>query len=79
MDEQDLEKVTIRLPPRYLKALDFLVKVDDFPSRSEAIRSAVRDLIYQRVDTVMDKLKKLAEADRSLAEMESFEKKFLSK
>lgn len=71
--------MTIRLPPRYLKALDFLVKVDDFPTRSEAIRSAVRDLIYQRVDTVMDKLKKLAEADRTLTELEDFEKKFLSK
>jgi antitoxin ParD1/3/4 len=79
VDEQDLEKVTIRLPPRYLQALDFLVKVDDFPSRSEAIRSAVRDLIYQRVETVMDKLKKLSEADRTLAELEEFERKFLNK
>ncbi len=48
MEDTDLEKVTLRLPARYIRALDFLVKVDDFPSRSEAIRAAIRDLIYDR-------------------------------
>lgn len=50
MEGPELEKVTIRLPERYIRALDFLVKVDDFPSRSEAIRAAIRDFIYERVD-----------------------------
>jgi len=73
------EKVTIRLPLSYIKALDFLVQVDDFPSRSEAIRSAIRDMVYERVDMVMEKLEKLQEAESTLQRMEQFEKEYLSK
>jgi Arc/MetJ-type ribon-helix-helix transcriptional regulator len=79
MEEPELEKVTIRLPERYVRALDFLVKVDDFPSRSEAIRAAIRDFIYQRVDVVMDKVKKMEEAEKTLAAMEQFESEYLRK
>ena len=64
---------------RYLKALDFLVEVDDFPSRSEAVRAAIRDLVYSRVELVTDKLKRIQEAEKSLADMESFKKEFLQK
>lgn len=74
-----MEKVTVRLPERYVRALDFLVKVDDFPSRSEAIRAAIRDFIYQRVDVVMDKVKKMEEAEKTLAAMEQFESEYLRK
>jgi Arc/MetJ-type ribon-helix-helix transcriptional regulator len=79
MEEPELEKVTIRLPERYVRALDFLVKVDDFPSRSEAIRAAIRDFIYGRVDLVMDKVKKMEEAERTLEAMEQFESEYLRK
>jgi len=79
MEETDLEKVTLRLPARYIRALDFLVKVDDFPSRSEAIRAAIRDFIYERVDLVMDKVKKIEDAERTLADMETFEQQYLKK
>ncbi len=74
-----MEKVTIRLPERYIRALDFLVTVDDFPSRSEAIRAAIRDFIYQRVEVVMDKVKKMEEAEKTLAAMETFQEKYLEK
>jgi Arc/MetJ-type ribon-helix-helix transcriptional regulator len=79
MEEPELEKVTIRLPERYVRALDFLVKVDDFPSRSEAIRAAIRDFVYARVDVVMDKVKKMEEAEKTLAAMEQFESEYLKK
>lgn len=79
MAELELEKITIRLPVRYIRALDFLVMVDDFPSRSEAIRAAVRDMIYERLNLVMDKIKKLEEAEKALASMELFEEKYLKK
>ncbi len=79
MEEPELEKVTIRLPVRYIRALDFLVKVDDFPSRSEAIRSAIRDFIYDRVDVVMDKVKRMEEAEKTLAAMEIFQAEYLKK
>lgn len=77
--KDDTEKITLRLPKRYLKALDFLVELDDFPSRSEAVRAAIRDLVYARVELVTEKLKKIQDAEKSLAEMESFKKEFLQK
>lgn len=75
----DTEKITLRLPARYLKALDFLVEVDDFPSRSEAVRAAIRDFVYARVELVTDKLKKIQDAERSMAEMESLKREFMQK
>ena len=59
---EDSEKITLRLPKRFLRALDFLVEMDDFPSRSEAVRAAIRDLVYARVELVGDRLKKLMQA-----------------
>lgn len=72
--EGDTEKITLRVPARYLRALDFLVKADDFPSRSEAIRSAVRDMIYERVELVPEKLRKMQEAEMAIAQAEALEK-----
>jgi antitoxin ParD1/3/4 len=77
--DSELEKVTIRLPARYIRALDFLVQVDDYPSRSEAIRAAVRDMVYDRVNLVMDKIKRMEEAEKTLASLEIFEEKYLQK
>ena len=73
------EKVTIRLPKRFIEALDFLVEVDDFPSRSEAIRAAIRDMAYERVNMVMDRLKKMEDANRTFAKMKAFEEEYLMK
>ncbi len=77
--EPDTEKITIRIPDRHLRALDFLVEIDDFPSRSEAIRVAIRDLIYARMELVMDRMKKLEHAEQVLAEMKQFEDQYLKK
>jgi len=74
---EDSEKVTIRLPKRYLRALDFLVELDDFPSRSEAIRESIRDMVYSRTELVMDRIKKLEKAEEALAAMESFQKQYM--
>jgi len=78
MRDADSEKMTLRLPPRYLKALDFLVEVDDFPSRSEAGRAAIRDFVYARVELVTDKLKKMKDAERTLAEAEAFKREYMN-
>ncbi|MEW5748568.1 MAG: ribbon-helix-helix domain-containing protein [Candidatus Thermoplasmatota archaeon] len=77
--EPDTEKITIRIPDRHLRAIDFLVEIDDFPSRSEAIRVAIRDLIYGRMELVMDRMKKLEHAEQVLAEMKQFEDQYLKK
>jgi antitoxin ParD1/3/4 len=75
----DMEKVTIRLPAKYLKRLDFLVGVDDFPSRSEAIRTAVRDLLYNRLEYVMEKQKQALKADLLDAEMEKLQREYVTR
>lgn len=75
----DTEKVTIRLPQKFIRALDFLVEVDDMPSRSQAIRTAIRDFVYARVELVTEKLKKMQDAERAVANMEEFRKDYLSK
>jgi Arc/MetJ-type ribon-helix-helix transcriptional regulator len=77
--EPDTEKITIRISQRHLKALDFLVEIDDFPTRSEAIRSAIRDLIYARLELVVDRMKKFEHAEESLAAIKTMEEKYLKK
>lgn len=74
-----MDKVTVRLPAKYLKRLDFLVAVDDFPSRSEAIRTAVRDLLYNRLEYVMEKQKQALKSDLLDAEMEKLQKEYVTR
>jgi len=76
---EETEKITIRLPKRFLTALDFLVEVDDMPSRSQAIRTAIRDFVYARVELVTEKLKKLQDAEKAIANAEEFKKGYLQK
>jgi Arc/MetJ-type ribon-helix-helix transcriptional regulator len=41
-----MKLITLQLPEPYIQALDRLIKAKKYPNRSEAIRLAVRDLIY---------------------------------
>lgn len=41
--------VTVLLPEAYLEGLDELVRANMYPSRSAAIRSAVRDLLKKEL------------------------------
>ena len=77
--EPDTEKITIRIPKRHLRVLDFLVETDDYPSRSEAIRAAVRDLIYARLELVVDRMRKFEHAEQNLASIKQYEEKYLKK
>ena len=73
------EKITLRLPEKYLRMIDFLVELDDFSSRSEAVRTAVRDMIYARVNLVSDRIKQIQAAEAAIAEKETLRKQFLQK
>ena len=55
------------------------MEIDDFPSRSEAIRSAIRDLIYARLELVVDRMKKFEHAEQTLATMKAYEEEYLKK
>ena len=39
--------ISIKIPPSLLEEVDNLVKQGLFPSRSEAVRAAVRDLVRE--------------------------------
>ena len=77
--DNDTEKVTIRIPKRYLKSIDFLVRADDFPSRSEAIRTAIRDMVYLRIEMVPDKLRKIQDAEIAIANAEALENELIKR
>jgi antitoxin ParD1/3/4 len=51
-----MQRVTIRLPEQQLKMIDLMVDLGEFPSASEAIRTAIRDLIDQRNDKLFRNL-----------------------
>jgi Arc/MetJ-type ribon-helix-helix transcriptional regulator len=70
------EKITIRLPKSFIRQLEFLVRIEDFSSRSEAIRTAVRDMLYHRIDLVMEKIEKKVEANQKMMELEAIEEQY---
>ena len=75
----DSEKVTIRIPRRYLRAMDFLVRADDFQSRSEAIRVAIRDMVYARIEMVPEKIQKMQDAELAVANAETLERDLIKR
>jgi Arc/MetJ-type ribon-helix-helix transcriptional regulator len=70
------EKITVRLPKSFIRQLDFLVRIEDFSSRSEGIRTAVRDMLYHRIDLVMKKIEKKVEANQKMMELEAIEEQY---
>jgi Arc/MetJ-type ribon-helix-helix transcriptional regulator len=70
-------KITIRLPIEFLDQIDLLVDLGDFPNRSEAIRTAVRDMLYQRTTLVLDKMEKKAELKRTMDQINKFNNEYL--
>lgn len=48
-----MERVTIRLPPQQVAMLGKLVDAGEFPTVSEAVRYAVRDLIERHANRVI--------------------------
>ncbi len=55
-----MERITIRLPKQQIKMIDLMVDVGEFPSKSEAIRAAVRNLVDDRSDKLLDKMEKIS-------------------
>lgn len=54
-----MEKFTIFVPKGYKKILDLFVKLEIYPSRSEAVRFAIRDFIKSELHT-LDEVQKIA-------------------
>ena len=51
-----MKRITLRLPEQQLKMIDMLVEFGEFPSASEAIRTAIRDFIDQRGEKLVGKM-----------------------
>ena len=51
-----MKRITLRLPEQQLKMIDMFVEYGEFPSASEAIRTAIRDLIDQRNEKLVGKM-----------------------
>jgi len=43
-----MERVTLRIPKQQIEEVERMVDTGQFPNRSEAIRSAVREMIDER-------------------------------
>jgi len=59
-EKENLEIVSVHLPKEYLKYLEMLVKMGLYPSRSEAIRVAIRDLIHKEIDLLHKSMRVIA-------------------
>lgn len=46
-----MERVTLRIPKQQVEEVEQMVDVGEFPNRSEAIRSAVREMLNEHDDT----------------------------
>ena len=54
----EYEKITIRMSKELIRKMDELVELDDFSSRSEVARVAVRDMVYEKANNLSDRLKR---------------------
>jgi antitoxin ParD1/3/4 len=48
-----MQRITIRLPPQQVSMLEKLVEAGEFPTVSEAVRYAVRELIEKHAARVI--------------------------
>lgn len=46
-----MERVTLRIPKQQIEEVEQMVETGEFPNRSEAIRSAVREMINEQSDS----------------------------
>jgi len=46
-----MERVTLRIPKQQIEEVERMVETGEFPNRSEAIRSAVREMLNEQADT----------------------------
>lgn len=67
-----MKRVTLRLPEQQLKMIDMLVEYGEFPSASEAIRTAIRDLIDQRSEKLVGRMKLFDKVQEQTKNAESF-------
>ena len=79
MTMEDSEKVTIRIPRRDLRYIDLIMRLDGYSTRSEVIRTAIREFTDNRVDFLLEKIEKIEKTEEKRAKLLAFEDKYLRK
>lgn len=77
---QQMEKITIRLSKEDIRQIDLCVKANEYASRSEAIRAAIRVFLDERMEKILtkiDKIQRIREVEAKLELMEKKEKEVL--
>ncbi|GAA0293418.1 ribbon-helix-helix protein, CopG family [Halarchaeum salinum] len=46
-----MERVTLRIPKQQIEEVEEMVELGKYPNRSEAIRSAVREMLEEQTDS----------------------------
>ncbi|WP_435098519.1 ribbon-helix-helix domain-containing protein [Halarchaeum sp. P4] len=46
-----MERVTLRIPKQQIEEVEQMVELGKYPNRSEAIRSAVREMLDEQADS----------------------------
>ena len=67
-----MQRVTIRLPEQQMKMIEMLVEYGEFPSTSEAIRTAIRDMIDQRSEKLLGRMKLFDKTEEQSKKGQSF-------
>ncbi|KAB1197191.1 MULTISPECIES: ribbon-helix-helix domain-containing protein [Haloferax] len=61
-----MERVTLRIPKQQIEEVERMVETGEFPNRSEAIRSAVREMLNEQT---ADKRQRESTSKRSWAKV----------
>jgi len=70
-----MQRITIRLPEQQVNMINWLVECGEFPSTSEAIRTAIRDLIDQRSEKVRGRLQLFEDVQKIAEDSPTYLKK----
>lgn len=79
MTMEDSEKITIRIPKRDLRYIDLIMNLDGYSTRSEVIRTAIREFTDSRVDFLLEKIEKIEKTEEKRARLLAFEDRYLRK
>jgi len=74
----ETQRVTVRLPVHQIRAMDTFIRLGEFASRSEAVRTAVMRLIEEITEHVYERaetLKKIQQLEAYTSQLENLEKK----
>ena len=68
-------RITLRLPHNHLKHIDLFIKIGKFSTRTEVIRHALNDFIYNNADEIIQqtkKIKKVQDLESNILAMEPY-------